>query len=175
MPLLDDASEQRRAAEGARRAVTGLARDRGAELTTRPLFPGSELTRPDLEPLDGARAARDIELGARGAARGYLRAAREAGDSWSQIGQVLGLTLDARRSGDTLGEAAYAYATGSPDSQTAMRYDRSFTWHCPSCDQVISDRGLIAGPRDNEPGHADSCARQAAAIAAWDASWEAEP
>ena len=56
-----------------------------------------------------------------------------------------------------------------------MRYGRSFPWRCPSCDQAISDRGLIAGPADNELGHADDCPRLAAAVAEWDASWEAEP
>jgi len=41
----------------ARSAVIGLARCRGAELTTRPTLPDSGLTVRDLEPLDGARAA----------------------------------------------------------------------------------------------------------------------
>ena len=37
-----------------------------------------------------------------------------------------------------------------------IRYGRSFVWRCLSCDQAISDRGLIAGPADNELGHADA-------------------
>ena len=56
-----------------------------------------------------------------------------------------------------------------------MRYGRSFLWRCASCEQVISDHGLIAGPADNEPGHADDCGRLATAVAEWDAGWEAEP
>src|SRR5262249_57346696 len=63
----------------ARRAVISLARDRGAELTTRPMVRDSGLTVYDLEPLTGARAARDIELAARHAARAYIRQAPAPG------------------------------------------------------------------------------------------------
>ena len=159
-----------------RRAVAGLARDRGAEFTTRPLFPDSDLTVRDLEPLTGARTARDIELGARHAAREYIIQAREAGHSWDQIGQALGLApnADADQAGLTVAEAAYTYAAGRPDTEAPWR-PRSFLWTCRSCDQAISDRGLIAGPTDDELGHADNCPRLAAAIAKWNAGWEAEP
>jgi hypothetical protein len=161
----------------ARRAVAGLAFERGAEFTARPLFPDSGVTIRDLEPITGARAARDIELGARHAARAYLRAAREAGHTWDQIGQALGLSpsADADQAGLTVAEAAYTYAAGNPHTDTAIRYGRSFLWRCQSCDQAIGDRGLIAGPTDNEPGHTDNCPRQAAAVAEWNAGWEAEP
>jgi hypothetical protein len=160
----------------ARRALIGLARDRGAEFTTRPMFPDSDLTVRDLEPLTGARAARDIELGARHAARDYIRQAREAGHGWDQIGQALGLTpgADADQAGLTVAEAAYTYTAGSPHTDTTIRYGRSFVWRCRSCAQAISDRGLIAGPADDEVGHRAGCPRLAAAIAEWDAGWEAE-
>ena len=165
----------------ARSAVIGLARCRGAEFTTRPIVPDSDLTVRDLEPLDGARAARDIELGARHAARNYIRQAREAGHNWDQIGQALGVApnADADQAGLTVAEAAYTYAAGNPHTDTAIRYGRSFVWRCRSCDQAIGDRGLIAGPADDEPGHADGCLRLADAVAVWnaglDADVEAEP
>ena len=173
----NDPDERASAAHAARQALIGLARDRGAELTTRPLFPDSGLTVRDLEPLTGARAARDIELGARHAARAYIGQAREAGHGWEQIGQALGLApgADADQAGLTVAEAAYTYAAGNPCTDTALRYGRSFVWRCASCDQAISDRGLIAGPADDEPGHADGCPRLAAAIAEWDVGWEPEP
>jgi len=82
---------------------------------------------------------------------------------------------DADQAGLTVAEAAYTYAAGNPCTDTAIRYGRSFVWRCPSCDQAISDRGLIAGPADDEPGHADGCPRLAAAIAEWDVGWEPEP
>ena len=171
------ASQIAAARDHTRRAVAGLARDRGAEVTSRPMFADSGVTVRDLEPLAGAHAARDIELGARHAARDYIRSAREAGHGWDQIGQALGLApnADADQAGLTVAEAAYTYAAGNPHTDTAIRYGRSFVWRCRSCDQAISDRGLIAGPADNEPGHDGNCARLAATIAQWDASWEAEP
>jgi hypothetical protein len=161
----------------ARRALIGLARDRGAEFITREAYHGADMTIRDLEPLDGARAARDVELGARHAARDYIRQAREAGDGWDQIGHALGVApnADADQAGLTVAEAAYNYAAGSPYSDTAMRYGRSFLWRCRSCDQAISDRGLIAGPADDELGHTENCPRLAAAVAEWNAGWEAEP
>jgi hypothetical protein len=172
-----DPSDHRTATTAAWRAIIGLARDRGAELVTRPEFRGSDRTTRDLDPLTGARAARDIELGVRHTARDYIRQAREAGHSWDQIGHTLGLTPDAAadQAGATVAEAAYTYAADSPHTDTAQRYGRSFVWRCRSCDQAIGDRGPVAGPADDELGHADTCARLAAAVAEWDASWEAEP
>ena len=168
---------QARAGDAARRALIGLARDRGAGFITRETYRGSDTPIRDLEPLAGARAARDIELAARHAAREYIRQAREAGHSWNQIGHALGVSpdADADQAGQTVADAAYTYAAGSPETDTAIQYGRSFIWRCRSCDQAISDRGLIAGPADDEPGHAQHCPRQAAAIADWDADWEAEP
>jgi hypothetical protein len=163
----------------ARQTVAGLARCRGAEFITREADRRSGMTVRDLEPLTGACAARDIELGARHAARDYIRQAREAGHSWEQIGHALGVApnadADADQGGLSVAEAAYTYAAGSPYTDTAVQYGRSFPWRCRSCDQVISDRGLIDGPADDEPGHAHNCPRLAAAVADWNAGWEAEP
>jgi hypothetical protein len=158
-------------------AVIGLARCRGVEFTTRNAYRGSDTAGRDLEPLDGARAARDIELGARHAARDYIRQAREAGHSWDQIGHALGITpnADTDQTGLSVAEAAYTYAAGNPHTDTAVQYGRSFVWRCRSCDQAIGDRGLIAGPADDEPGHTDNCLRLAADISEWDARWGAEP
>jgi hypothetical protein len=178
MPRQDSGPDARaQASAAAHRAITGLATSRGAEFTIRPAFPGSDITVRDFEPLTGARAARDIELATRKAARDYIRRAREAGHGWDQIGHALGLAAgaDADQAGLTVAEAAYTYAAGNPHTDTALRYGRSFVWRCASCDQAISDHGLIAGPTDNEPGHTDNCGRLAAAVAEWDTSWEAEP
>jgi hypothetical protein len=172
-------ADKRRAAarHTAHREAVRLARDSGAGVVARPVFssdPGPTVS--DVEPLAGARAARDLELGARWAARDYIRQAREAGHGWDQIGQALGVApdADADQAGLTVAEAAYTYAAGRPETEAPWR-PRSFWWTCQSCEQVISDRGLVAGPADDEPGHADNCARLAAAVAEWDASWEAEP
>jgi hypothetical protein len=174
-----DPDERARASSAAHRAIQAirdLARDRGAEFITRPNFPGSRMTVHDLEPLDGARAARDLELVTRHAAREYVRQAREAGHSWDQIGHALGLApgADADQAGLTVAEAAYTYAAGSPYTDTAARYGRSFVWRCLACDQAISDRGLIGGPADDEVGHTGDCSRLAAAVTQWDAGLDAD-
>ena len=68
---------------------------------------------------------------------------------------------EADLAGDTIAEAAYSYTAGSPDTETARRYGRSFSWTCGSCEALISDHGLCNGPADDERGHADDCARLA--------------
>jgi hypothetical protein len=172
-----NASDQAAAISAARRtarhAAITLARETGATVTTRPLFPGTSTTTQDVEPLAGMRAARAIELGARHTARGYIRAAREAGHDWHQIGAALGLTPDGdpQQAGQTVAEAACTYAAGNPDTETARRYGRSFAWHCDTCDHLITDRGLCNGPADDEHGHATACTRLAATIASAEAAW----
>jgi hypothetical protein len=165
------------ASETVRREAFRLARDSGASLVTRPIYSSQkEPTARDVEALAGARAARDLELAARSAARDYIRQAREAGHHWDQIAQAVGLTPggDADQQGATPAEAAYTYAAGRPDAE-ALWEPRYFYWTCRSCDQHISDGGLIQGPSDDEIGHAEGCRRLAQAIADWDANWEAEP
>jgi hypothetical protein len=174
-------AEQRafQARETARRAAFRLARDAGAAIVTRPMYrSAAEPAVRDIEPLAGARAARDLELAASGTVRDYIRQAREAGHGWDQIGQALGQNpgRDARQEGATVADAAYTYAAGRPETEAPWR-PRSFGWTCRSCDQQITDRGLIQGPTDDELGHADGCRRLAADIAAWDAEaarWDAE-
>ena len=161
------------ARSAARRSALNLARDAGAQVISRPIFPGAHTTTGDVEPLAGLQASRDIELGARHIARDYIRDAREAGHGWQAIGTALDLTPDADRAGQSIAEAGYTYAAGDPDTVTARRYGRSFGWTCRSCDGIISDRGLCNGPVDDEHGHGPGCVRLAAAEAAWDAGWEA--
>jgi hypothetical protein len=167
------------ARDTARREAFRLARDSGAAVVNRPIFRGDkEPTVRDVEPLAGARAARDIELAARGTARDYIRQAREAGHGWEQIGQALGLAPGghADQESATVADAAYTYAVGKRESEPPWE-PRSFGWTCRSCDKPISDRGLIQGPADDEPGHAEDCRRLAAAVAEWNAraaEWTAE-
>lgn len=158
-------------ANAARNATFTLARDGGAETITRPAFAGSDWTVRDVEPLAGMSAARDLELAARDSALCYIRQAREAGYTWHQIGTTMHLTPggDAQQAGDTVAEAAYTYAAGSPTSEWAIRYGQSFAWTCHGCDKTNSDRGLSGGPADDEHGHADNCPRLAATITAWEA------
>jgi hypothetical protein len=158
-----------------RAAIQRLALDSGAPVIQRPLFAGSDITVRDVEPLAGARAARDIEHAAQRSARDYIRQARETGHSWHQIGTALGLKpgTDAQQTGDTPAEAAFTYAAGHPDTHYARTYGRSITWTCTTCDHTITDHGLANGPADDERGHTSNCQRLAATIADRNAEWEA--
>ncbi len=177
-PLSQDPDDRQRAFNAARDAVRNaaftIARDAGAAIVTRPYFPGSESNVRDVEPLAGMSTARDLELAARGRALDYIRLARETGYSWHEIGTAMHLRPggDAQQAGDTIAEAAYTYATRERPS-AAIGYGRSFAWTCQPCGNRISDRGLCNGPADDEHGHARNCPRHAAAIATWEAEWEA--
>jgi hypothetical protein len=144
--------------EAARRAALDVAFDTGAHLTARPAFPGARLSLPDLEPLMGLHASRQVELAARHAARDYVRLAREEGRSWHQIGQALGLEpgTDRDSAGHTVAEAAYNYVAGDPNADCVWPYGRSFAWRCPSCERTIG-----------------ACHRLQASIAARQTEWEA--
>ena len=142
----------RTARNAARGAAIDLALQEGAEIIGRPAFRGSQISMRDVEPLAGLRAAREIEVGARHHVRNYIRDAREAGCTWSGIGAAIDLVpgREPDLAGETVAEAAYSYAVGRPDSQTAGRYGRSFSWHCASCDGLITDQGPFDGPVDAE-------------------------
>ncbi len=172
-------ADRQHAIDAARNAVRNatytIARDTGAEVITRPAYPGSDRIIRDVEPLAGLATARDLELAARTTAKDHIRRAREVGYSWHDIGTAMHLRPDGdpQQAGDTIAEAAYTYAAGHPDTEHARRYGRTFTWTCASCDQAISDQGLYNGPADDEHGHASNCPRLQATIAARDAEWEA--
>jgi len=158
-----------------RRAAIELARAAGAQIVSRPVYPGAQSTVGDVEVLAGMRASRQVELAARHSARDHIRQAREGGHSWHQIGRALELTPggDHDQEGATLGEAAYTYAAGSPSTETARRYGRSFAWTCRSFERAIGDCGILSGPADDEDGYAEGCRRLSAAIAAWRVDSEA--
>src|SRR5258707_281500 len=87
-------AEQRRfeARQTARREAFRLARDTGAPIIERPMYSrDKEPTVRDVQPLAGARAARDLESAAEGTARDYIRQARQPGHGWDRIGEAPGL------------------------------------------------------------------------------------
>ena len=154
-------------------AVQRIVRDTGGQLITRPLISGEPdgPTTRDAEPLAGLSTTRAVELAARGLARRYLRAAREDGHSWTVIGAALGVPSGGDvGGGEPIAEAAFRYAAGPADSH----WNPSVTWRCPACGGLVSDRGPVSGPRDDEPGHNAGCPRLAAAVAAWESSWADE-
>lgn len=163
----------------ARSALCELAEDDALPLTTRHASRGGP-TVSDIGPLSGADASRQLELAARAYAGDYIRAAREAGYTWHQIGTAMHLVPDddAQHAGDTA-EAAFTYAAGPPDTEHADCYGRAVAWHCDSCDRYIIDHGPCNGPADDERGHISTCSRLAAITKdqaerdALDTEWEA--
>ena len=160
----------------ARRTAFDLARDLGAVASNRPIFHGSTISRPDVEPFAGIRASRHVEMASHRVAKEYIRAAREAGYTWDDIGRELQHELLSGfmtgHINENVADTAYSYAVG-PDPEAARYYGQSFTWTCPSCSNVIHDHGMCNGPADDEEGHAEHCSRLAATIDAWNAQWEA--
>ena len=150
--------------DAARRAVFSLALASGAALASRPARRGGPIR--DVQPLDGLAAAREIEHGARHAARSYILAARQAGHSWHDIG----IALDVAECGaldpeaETTADAAFTYATGTPGTRSTGRPDRVFPWQCRSCNQLVIDHGPAHSPRDSERGHDPGCPRLTPAL-----------
>jgi hypothetical protein len=160
------------ARQWARRAVTAMAEASGGKTVTRPMFrgrPDLDSTVTDVEPLAGLQAATSLKHAARRLALECVRQAREAGHSWHAIGVALGFGHLAEADMSIAG-AAYDYAAGGPDV-----WSRSFPWVCPVCQATVIDHGPEAGnPEDQEQGHAADCPRLAAAVTAWNASWDVE-
>jgi hypothetical protein len=150
-------------------AILSTVRETGGQTVTRPVFrdrPGLGMPLTEPEPMAALQASAVVGHALRQITCEYVRRAREDGHSWPGIGAALGLD---RASGDDLSaaEAAYDQVAGEPTFRT-----RSFAWTCPACHGTVIDRGPEAGhPQDCEEGHADRCPRLAAAITAWDASW----
>ena len=136
-------------------AIMDLGCERGAEMITRERIPGMQYGAvSDLPPIDGLKAAREIQFAALYHFRDYMRQAREAGHSWRAIGEALDLGENAKAREITVADAAFDPAAGDPDSHYARTYGRSVTWRC-ACEGLVSDHG------DEERGHKAGCERRA--------------
>jgi hypothetical protein len=114
------------------------------------------------DPLAGLRAARSIELAARSAVLGYVRACRERGVSWHEIGAAAGLS-SADDSGLTVAGRAFTLAT----DPLRHAWSRDFAWTCRTCGGPVTDHGPGRSPGEQEDGHAPGCQQLAAAVRAW--------
>lgn len=149
---------------GTQRVVHELLRaEHGPEaVVQRPISAGISTTHA--APADypaGIAAARRVAARARRLVYDYAREARGAGTPWSELAGPLGIVADV---GDPA-EAAFREVAGEPPAP----YDqRSVGWHCTSCGQRMIDHGPYNGhPADDESGHAASCSRHLAEIAAF--------
>ena len=156
------------------REVMNAAREQGTEIRERKIWKDSSLTTRYAEPAAGIALARQMKHTAERVEYDYIRYARQEGMSWAAIGEVLQVEAD---SAYDRGTKAFDYAVG-PAPENAWSWDPMFSWHCPACDEAVTDRGPYEShPEDNERGHGAGCTRFAAEVAAWQAerdSWDAE-
>jgi hypothetical protein len=134
-------------------------------------YDGDQFPEPTPTPLVGLWAAECLAKRASREISAHARRARESGHSWYEIGRALDMEpVDGR----SVAEAAYERFAGLPGSWSFN--GPSFTWRCPACDRVISDHGPYEShPDDNQPGHADGCARLRREIDRWRSSWNDAP
>jgi hypothetical protein len=130
--------------------------------TQRPAFHGAKTTFRVPLPLSALAPAILAERHALQAARRLAAMAREDGATWTQIAIAAAIRddLPAR-------ERAYeAWAWAAGDSHD---HDASVSWRCGTCHQLVIDRGPYGGhPAESERGHHLECARQRAAILAYE-------
>jgi hypothetical protein len=147
-------------------AVLRLAYMTGAQIVHAQPWPGASFTEEQPEPGAGIRIALALERAARAGVRVFIARAREAGMSWEQVGEALGVAELARQRGSTLAEAAFEYAAQRPAYLTGQL--GAVRWTCQACGELISDRGPLGDhPAEVEQGHAEGCQRLAVAVAEW--------
>lgn len=157
-------AREARTAAGA--AVQRIAREIGAAILSRPVYPGAASTEHYAEPGAGIRIARALEQAAAQVTRDYIRHAREGGKGWQEIGAALGAGARASREGIGVDEAAFRISTGYNSGPPGPAV---FRWSCRGCGLLITDQGPRGGrPDDAQPGHGENCPRLAAAYTAWD-------
>lgn len=149
----------------------------GGEIEEEPIPGYQMLTRRRVaDPLIGVRAAKAMASAARGLLVEQARDARAAGRSWDEIGEALGLSDGA--ADEPRAEAAFAEIVEGRRAGPAWRslQTPSTYWRCGSCGELVTDYGLTGSshPDDQESGHAETCARHQAALAAWraDTGWD---
>jgi hypothetical protein len=125
-------------------------------------------TAPGASAAEAVRAARSVELAVHAEVLGHIRRAREAGDSWVTVGEMLGFGPIAAEGPGTLAELAFDYAAGPRTINAWFPAPPMFRWDCPGCGGRIADHGPAKGPIADQDGHKDGCVRLAAEASGWD-------
>lgn len=164
-----------RARDECRRTITDgvlrMAAKAGVELHTVDLQGDGLFTHQEPDPADGIRYARMLRDAATQQEHRFLQRARQTGQTWREIGVILGLEDEARQTGADLAALAWQYAAGWDENNLYERV--SFLWTCPACRGFIYDRGAFGEhPADEEEGHKAGCGRLAAASAAYEARFD---
>ena len=113
------------------------------------------------------RAVRALELAVHAEVLGHIRRARESGESWGAIGELLGFGPIAAERPGPLAELAYDYSAGLP-TVDPFPAPAVFRWDCPYCSGRIADHRPVKGPALDQDGHRGGCVRLAADVADWD-------
>ncbi len=113
------------------------------------------------------RAVQALELAVHAEVRSHIRQAREAGESWAAVGQMLGFGPIAAERPGPLAELAYDYAAGLP-TVDPFPAPAVFRWGCPACGGRIADHGPVKGPALDQDGHKTGCVRLPADVADWE-------
>ncbi|GAA1858722.1 hypothetical protein GCM10009836_43700 [Pseudonocardia ailaonensis] len=138
----------------------------GAHRIETPVDGYQVLTRTELDdPVAGIRAAVLARSIAAAEIRCYAEQARAGGRSWDEIGEAIGL----EEAGAERGELAFGLVVENRPLPFHPPFELiSAWWRCGSCGERVRDRGPFeANPANTESGHASSCRRHAAEIAAY--------
>ena len=149
--------------------VDDIVSDTGGRTSTR--LASTALTSPGTngvqpEPIASLETARELERAAHDLVEHYIRLARQAGRSWSEIGDALDLHWTAVVSDDSIADVAFDYAVQYKPSTGR----RTFSWMCPACEREVSDKGPWSDPPEQEDGHAADCARRTSELDEWPAT-----
>lgn len=152
------------ARERARSTITHLVHDTAGSDAFRevPIVPGGRTTEHRPEPLHGLRAALRLRSLVTEHAKKFVEELRADGASWPTVAaEVRGDDLDAADVEAVFAEFAV---------HGLSRFDASWlSWHCSSCGARVMDYGPNNGhPDDIEHGHADTCARHASEVRAYE-------
>jgi hypothetical protein len=104
-------------------AVLRLTYMTGAQMIEAPPWPGASFTEEQPEPGAGIRIALALKRSARAGVRVFIQRAREAGMSWAQVGEALGVAELARQRGSSLAEAAW-------ENRRSDRPTSAGSWAC---------------------------------------------
>ncbi len=116
---------------------------------------------PAYGPLTALRALHQLRMALTTAEREAARRAREAGSSWTDIGEAYGFADNPGLGMTSVpGRAFLAFASDLGSGPVV-------TWTCPACTRTVIDTGPEGHPADQEQGHGAGCTRLAATIRAW--------
>ena len=99
---------------------------------------------------------------------GHIRRAREAGDSWATVGEMLGFGPIAAEGPGTLAELGVRLRRRAADHQPVVSGAADVPVGLPGCGRRIADHGPAKGPVSDQDGHKDGCVRLAAEAADWE-------